>query len=92
METKQLFHVIWKMNFVPENDKKIYERVFFSPQATQSLAKDTDLEYEIVSVQTGQYKGLSLSSQGKYSAVWCSWHSPLGRIRSRLIRFIFLPL
>ena len=48
METKQLFHVIWKMNFVPENDKKIYERVFFSPQATQSLAKDTDLEYEIV--------------------------------------------
>jgi len=58
------------MNFVPENDKKIYERVFFFPQATQSLAKDTDLEYEIVSVQTGQYKGLSLSSQGKCSALW----------------------
>lgn len=36
------------MNFVPENDKKnIYERVFFS-QATQSLAKDPDFEYEII--------------------------------------------
>lgn len=39
---------------------KIYERFFLS-KATQSLAKDTDLEYEIVTVQTGQYKGLSLS-------------------------------
>ena len=79
------------MNFVPENDKKkIYERVFFS-QATQSLAKDPDLEYEIVSVQTGQYKGLSLSSQGKYYALWWSWCWPFGRLGSRLIRFVFLP-
>lgn len=70
METRQLFHVIWKINFFPENDqKKTYGRVFFS-QATQSLAKDPDFEYEIVSVQTGQYKGLSLGSQGKYSALW----------------------
>ena len=46
-------------------------RGFFSfLKQLKSLAKDTDLEYEIVSVQTGQYKGLSLSSQGKCSALW----------------------